>query len=61
MNAESPLLVGCSLVPATIDSYDMHAGLQGRLLGKGVLKAVQNINDIIGPKLVGSPVLHEDA
>ena len=24
-----------------------------RLMGKGVLKAVENINDIIGPKLIG--------
>merc|ERR1712127_948824 len=29
---------------------------KGRLLGKGVLKAVGNVNDIIGPKLVGMDV-----
>jgi len=29
---------------------------KGRLMGKGVLKAVANVNDIIGPKLVGMDV-----
>jgi len=29
---------------------------KGRLMGKGVLKAVANVNDIIGPKLVGLDV-----
>merc|ERR1740121_2062769 len=31
-------------------------GDKGRLLGKGVLKAVQNVNEIIAPKLVGMDV-----
>merc|ERR1740121_2575175 len=31
-------------------------GDKGRLLGKGVLKAVQNVNDIIAPKLLGMDV-----
>jgi enolase len=29
---------------------------KGRLMGKGVLKAVANVNDIIGPKLIGMDV-----
>jgi len=29
---------------------------KGRLLGKGVLKAVDNVNNIIGPKLIGMDV-----
>merc|ERR1719345_199100 len=29
---------------------------KGRLLGKGVLKAVANVNDIIAPKLIGMDV-----
>merc|ERR1740117_544679 len=29
---------------------------KGRLLGKGVLKAVNNVNNLIGPKLVGMDV-----
>merc|ERR1712110_1114638 len=31
-------------------------GDKGRLLGKGVLKAVKNVNELIAPKLVGMDV-----
>merc|ERR1712226_676884 len=34
-------------------------GDKGRLLGKGVQKAVRNVNDIIGPKLVGLEVTRQ--
>merc|ERR1711904_548419 len=37
----------------------MRDGDKGRLLGKGVLKAVANVNDIIGPKLVGMDVMKQ--
>merc|ERR1719301_128112 len=32
-----------------------------RLLGKGVLKAVANVNDIIGPRLIGMDVTQQTA
>merc|ERR1719436_1515215 len=35
------------------EALEMRDGDKNRLLGKGVLKAVANVNDIIGPKLVG--------
>merc|ERR1712048_516767 len=35
---------------------EMRDGDKARLLGKGVLKAVNNVNNIIGPKLVGMDV-----
>jgi enolase len=38
------------------EALEMRDGDKGRLLGKGVLKAVANVNDIIGPKLVGMDV-----
>merc|ERR1712150_459934 len=34
----------------------MRDGDKGRLLGKGVLKACQNVNEIIAPKLAGMDV-----
>merc|ERR1719160_1350556 len=34
----------------------MRDGDKGRLLGKGVLKAVANVNDVIAPKLIGLDV-----
>jgi len=38
------------------EALELRDGDKGRLLGKGVLKAVANVNDIIGPKLVGMDV-----
>merc|ERR1711935_532343 len=35
------------------EALEMRDGDKGRLLGKGVLKACQNVNEIIAPKLVG--------
>lgn len=34
---------------------------KGRLLGKGVLKAVANVNDLIAPKLLGMDVTQQAA
>jgi enolase len=38
------------------EALEMRDGDKKRLLGKGVLKAVANVNNIIGPKLVGMDV-----
>ncbi|CAE7353383.1 pgk-1, partial [Symbiodinium necroappetens] len=38
------------------EALELRDGDKGRLLGKGVLKAVANVNEIIGPKLVGMDV-----
>jgi len=35
------------------EALELRDGDKNRLLGKGVLKAVQNVNDIIAPKLIG--------
>merc|ERR1712039_1048560 len=38
------------------EALELRDGDKGRLLGKGVLKAVKNVNEIIGPALVGMDV-----
>merc|ERR1711988_1848924 len=38
------------------EALELRDGDKSRLLGKGVLKAVDNVNNIIGPKLVGMDV-----
>merc|ERR1719148_587608 len=38
------------------EALELRDGDKKRLLGKGVLKAVENINNIIGPKLIGMDV-----
>jgi len=38
------------------EALEMRDGDRGRLLGKGVLKAVKNVNAVIAPKLVGLDV-----
>merc|ERR1711920_312930 len=38
------------------EALELRDGDKKRLLGKGVLKAVKNVNNIIGPKLVGMDV-----
>merc|ERR1711972_902864 len=38
------------------EALELRDGDKGRLLGKGVLKAVENVNKIIAPKLVGMKV-----
>jgi len=37
------------------EAVELRDGDSGRYLGKGVLKAVQNVNDVIGPRLEGLP------
>merc|ERR1719394_332610 len=41
------------------EALELRDGDKSRLLGKGVLKAVSNVNDIIGPKLVGMDVTQQ--
>jgi len=38
------------------EALELRDGDKGRLLGKGVLKAVDNVNNLIGPKLIGMDV-----
>merc|ERR1712232_50045 len=41
------------------EALELRDGDKGRLLGKGVQKAVKNVNDLIGPKLVGLEVTRQ--
>merc|ERR1712232_1028736 len=41
------------------EALELRDGDKGRLLGKGVQKAVKNVNDIIAPKLVGLEVTRQ--
>jgi enolase len=41
------------------EALELRDGDKGRYLGKGVLKAVANINDVIAPALIGSNVLEQ--
>merc|ERR1712117_287763 len=41
------------------EALELRDNDKGRLLGKGVLKAVENINNIIGPKIVGMDVTQQ--
>ena len=41
------------------EALDLRDGDKGRYLGKGVLKAVTNINDVIAPALMGMNVLEQ--
>jgi len=43
------------------EALELRDGDKGRLLGKGVLKAVENVNNIIGPKLIGMDVTQQTA
>merc|ERR1712023_467093 len=38
------------------EALELRDGDKGRLLGKGVLKAVENVNNIIAPRLIGMDV-----
>merc|ERR1711988_169101 len=38
------------------EALELRDGDKGRLLGKGVLKAVKNVNDVIAPKIIGMEV-----
>ncbi len=41
------------------EALELRDGDESRFLGKGVLKAVQNVNDIIAPEIVGMNVLNQ--
>lgn len=41
------------------EALELRDGDKGRYLGKGVLKAVANINDVIAPALIGANVLEQ--
>jgi len=43
------------------EALELRDGDKGRLLGKGVLKAVKNVNDIIAPALIGMEVTQQKA
>jgi len=43
------------------EALELRDGDKGRLLGKGVLKAVENVNSIIAPKLIGMDVTQQAA
>merc|ERR1740123_592352 len=43
------------------EALELRDNDKGRLLGKGVLKAVSNVNDLIAPKLVGMDVREQAA
>ena len=43
------------------EALELRDGDKGRYLGKGVLKAVENVNNVIAPALVGDNVLNQRA
>ena len=52
---------GVSMVPSgastgSFEAVELRDGDKSRYMGKGVLKAVANVNDIVAPKLVGMNV-----
>ncbi|GAB6179487.1 phosphopyruvate hydratase [Desulfotomaculum defluvii] len=53
--------VGRAAVPSgastgAYEAVELRDGDKGRFLGKGVIKAVENVNEIIGPELIGLDV-----
>lgn len=56
--------VGRAIVPSGAstgahEAVELRDGDKGRFLGKGVLQAVQNVNDVIGPEVVGMDALDQ--
>ncbi|MFD1038816.1 phosphopyruvate hydratase [Virgibacillus byunsanensis] len=56
---------GAALVPSgastgEYEAVELRDGDKDRYLGKGVLKAVQNVNEIIGPELLGIDVTRQN-
>ncbi|MBR1929015.1 MAG: phosphopyruvate hydratase [Paludibacteraceae bacterium] len=43
------------------EALELRDGDKGRYLGKGVLKAVENVNEVIAPELIGMSVLDQRA
>ena len=59
-------IVGRAAVPSGAstgenEALELRDGDKGRYLGKGVLKAVDNVNKIIAPAIVGDCVLDQRA
>ena len=57
---------GRALVPSGAstgehEAVELRDGDKSRYLGKGVLKAVANVNEIIGPAILGESVLYQVA
>ena len=56
--------IGLAQVPSgaskgTFEAYEMRDGDQSRYYGKGVLKAVRNVEEILAPKLLGVDALNQ--
>lgn len=56
--------VGTAIVPSgastgSREALELRDGDEDRYMGKGVLQAVQNVNDEIGPKIIGFDVLDQ--
>src|SRR5210317_1824001 len=57
-------IIGRAAVPSGAstgehEAVELRDGDASRYLGKGVLQAVENVNDVIGPELVGFSVLDQ--
>ncbi|AKL94704.1 enolase Eno [Clostridium aceticum] len=57
-------VMGSAIVPSgastgAFEAVELRDGDKKRFLGKGVLKAVENVNDIIAPELVGADALDQ--
>ncbi len=58
-------IIGRASIPSgastgTYEAYELRDGDSGRYMGKGVLKAVQNINEVISPAIKGMDPLEQD-
>jgi enolase len=58
-------LLGRAAVPSgastgTHEAVELRDGDKGKYMGKGVLKAVSNVNDIIAPELIGASVFEQN-
>ena len=56
--------VGTALVPSgastgAFEAVELRDGDKSRYMGKGVLNAVKNVNEIIAPKLIGMDVYNQ--
>lgn len=56
--------VGRAIVPSGAstgahEAIELRDGDKSRFLGKGVLKAVENVNDVIGPEIIGMDALDQ--
>lgn len=56
--------MGSAIVPSgastgAYEAVELRDGDKGRYLGKGVLQAVENVNDVIGPEIIGMDALDQ--